>query len=101
MTREEAKHRLLSIERCTPIHTREDARDFEALEMAIQALSQEPTDTWSIKDVADTFKKHGLIREQEPTDKPMCDRNICLNNEYNGIGCEECIVNKAESGDKE
>ena len=44
MTREEAKRRLLDIERCTPIHTREDARDFEALEMAIQALSQEPTE---------------------------------------------------------
>ena len=30
---------------------------------------QEPkTDSWSIKDVADTFKKHGLIREQEPCD---------------------------------
>ena len=27
---------------------------------------QEQTDTWNIKDVADTFKKHGLIREQEP-----------------------------------
>lgn len=27
---------------------------------------QEPTDIWSIKDVADTFKKHGLIVEQEP-----------------------------------
>ena len=39
-----------------------------ALKMAIKALEQEPkTDTWSIKDVADTFKKHGLIREQEPT----------------------------------
>lgn len=42
MTREEARHRLLEIERCTPIHTREDVRDFEALEMAIQALEQEP-----------------------------------------------------------
>ena len=41
MTREEAKHRLLNIERCTPIHTREDVRDFEALEMAIKALEQE------------------------------------------------------------
>jgi hypothetical protein len=30
-------------------------------------VEQEPkTDTWSIKDVADTFKKHGLIKEQEP-----------------------------------
>ena len=33
---------------------------------------------------------------QEPTEKPMCDRNICISNEYNGIGCDECIVNKAE-----
>ena len=31
--------------------------------------SAEPkTDAWSIKDVADTFKKHGLIVEQEPCD---------------------------------
>lgn len=43
MTREEAKRRLLNIERCTPIHTREDVRDFEALEMAIKALEQEPS----------------------------------------------------------
>ena len=39
----------------------------EALDMAIKALEQEPkTDTWSIKDVANTFKKHGLIVEQAP-----------------------------------
>ena len=47
MTREEAKHRLLDIERCTPIHTREDVRDFEALEMAIEALEQnESAEKW-------------------------------------------------------
>ena len=34
--------------------------------------------------------------EQEPTEKPLCDRNICISNEYNDIGCDECIVNKAE-----
>lgn len=22
-----------------------------------------------------------------------CDRNICVSNEYNGIGCDECICN--------
>ena len=42
--------------------------EIDALNMAIKALSQEPTDTWSIKDVANNFKKHGLIREQEPCD---------------------------------
>lgn len=32
---------------------------------------QEPkTDTWSIKDVADTLAKHGLIVEQEPSAQP-------------------------------
>lgn len=47
MTREEAKRRLLNIERCTPIHTREDVRDFEALEMAIKALEQnESAEEW-------------------------------------------------------
>lgn len=40
------------------------------------ALEQEPkTDSWSIKDVADTFKKHGLIRVQEPSGNAI-DRKI-------------------------
>lgn len=47
-----------------------------------KALEQEPkTDSWSIKDVADTFKKHGLIREQEP--------------------CEDCISRQAVLDKKE
>ena len=25
-----------------------------------------------------------------------CDRNLCTQNEYNNIGCEDCIVNKKE-----
>ena len=31
----------------------------------------------------------------------FCDRNICLRNEYNGIGCDECEVTKSQepSGD--
>lgn len=42
----------------------------------IEALDKEPkTDTWSIKDVADTLAKHGLIAEQEP--------------------CEDCISRQA------
>ena len=31
--------------------------------------------------------------EQEPK---YCDRNICLKNEYNGIGCDECEVTKSQ-----
>lgn len=41
MTREEAKRRLLNIERSIPntFRTKEDVRNFEALEMAIKALT--------------------------------------------------------------
>lgn len=31
--------------------------------------------------------------EQEPK---YCDRNICLRNEYNGMGCDECEVTKSQ-----
>ena len=35
--------------------------------------------------------------EQEPkTESKYCDRNICLRNEYNGIGCDECEVIKSQ-----
>ena len=48
----------------------DSADDFEEYSRIICQLPpvrpQEPTDTWSIKDISDTFKKHGLIREQEP-----------------------------------
>ena len=30
----------------------------------------------------------------EPQEK-YCDRNICIKNEYNGIGCDECEVTKS------
>ena len=33
------------------------------------------------------------VRPQEPK---YCDRNICIKNEYNGIGCDECEVTKSQ-----
>lgn len=30
------------------------------------------------------------------TREEYCDRNICVSNEYNGIGCEECEVTKSQ-----
>ena len=41
----------------------------EAIDMAIEALKQEPK---------------------------YCDRNICIKNEYNGIGCDECEITKSQ-----
>ena len=33
------------------------------------------------------------VNLQEPK---YCDRNICIKNEYNGIGCDECEVTKSQ-----
>lgn len=70
MTKEEAIKVIKSIIDVEQEYGGKD--NIDALNMAIQALSQ------------------------EPTEKPTCDRNICVSNEYNGIGCDKCIVNKAE-----
>ena len=35
--------------------------------------------------------------KMEGEDKLTCDRNICLKNEYNNIGCEDCVVTKGEN----
>ena len=78
MTREEAKefgNMWLEVnEDCKGLDV-DDRNTYEFFQIAIKALEQEPkTDTWSIKDVADTLAKHGLIAEQEP--------------------CEDCISRK-------
>ena len=50
MTKEEIKRRLLNMERRISIRTEQDKRDFEALEMIIWALSQEPKTGYWIYD---------------------------------------------------
>ena len=32
----------------------------------------------------------------EKTEEKYCDRNICLKNEYNNVGCEDCEVTKSQ-----
>lgn len=34
--------------------------------------------------------------EEQQGEKKYCDRNLCLKNEYNGIGCEDCDVMKQQ-----
>ena len=36
------------------------------------------------------------VSELKGENKLTCDRNICLKNEYNNIGCEDCVVTKGE-----
>ena len=44
-------------------------------------------------DVIKCIKGMPPVNPQEPK---YCDRNICVSNEYNGIGCDECEVTKSQ-----
>ena len=37
-----------------------------------------------------------LIKASVKQEPKYCDRNICVSNEYNGIGCNECEVTKSQ-----
>lgn len=54
MTNEEKINRLRYIQECTPIHTRDDARDFEALEAAIEDIE---TLDWIENKLGNAFKE--------------------------------------------
>ena len=96
MTRKNAIKQLKMLKE----HLKNDmyADDVNALNTAIQALEQEPkTDTWSIKEVADTLEKHGLMVEQDPKPGHWIVETVkwtkLSNNEFmyvNEARCSEC-----------
>ena len=47
----------------------------------------------SLDSIADEIAELPSVNPQEPK---YCDRNICIQNEYNGIGCDECEVTKSQ-----
>ncbi len=69
----------------------------EAYKLAIKALEYD--DAKYHEEHGEVIVAKGLWEdakkalEQEPA---CCDRNICLKNEYNGIGCDECEVTKSQ-----
>lgn len=71
MTREEAIKGLISLVevRRKYVGMQTMKEEIECLDMAIKALEKEPK---------------------------YCDRNICIRNEHNGIGCGECEVTKSQ-----
>ena len=74
-----------------------DIEILTALDMAIKALSYDDTKYYEghgevVVDKAVWEDAKGAL-EQEPK---YCDRNICLRNEYNNIGCDECEVTKSQ-----
>ena len=55
--------------------------DIETFKIAISSLKQEPC--------SDAVNYLHKLPEKEMS----CDRNVYISNEYNGIGCNECICN--------
>ena len=47
----------------------------------------------------DSLDKAISALEEKQTNTAECDRNICLRNEYNGISCDECEVNKTNTAE--
>ena len=93
----------------------------EAVNMAIEALQAEPiihckdcahrtenTSTWcrcyicrnGNIDSLDDYKPDEndfCSRAERKESDVYCDRNLCAQNEYNGIGCDECQEKRKES----
>ena len=91
----------------------------EFIKLAIKALEQEPCedaisrqmvidaiDKWAknmgvlialpASDVTPLFENIHKLPPVNPQEPKYCDRNICMANEYSGIGCDDCEVTKTE-----
>ena len=59
---------------------------------------EEALTKWVMPAIRKTWneKKCGEILEALKQEPKYCDHNICIRNEYNGIGCGECEVTKSQ-----
>ena len=106
MTSQEAIEILCGIRACFNFFNVYDEPKYVALTKAIFALKAEPKHAYAIVDEDGNMKcSNGesgncfdnycghcgakLIGERKESDI-YCDRNLCAQNEYNGIGCNEC-----------
>lgn len=52
----------------------------------------------AIKQLHELGYEFGEKTSECKAEEKYCDRNICVKNEYNGIGCEDCEVTKSQDG---
>ena len=64
-----------------------------AIDSVIQGMKYERA---GILEIIDKYKAESESPEALEQDPKYCDRNICIQNEYNGIGCNECEVTKSQ-----
>ena len=78
------------------------------IEPCEDAISRQAVDNYIIKLLSGYLYDEERTRLEElsaylwelpsvnPQEPKYCDRNICIKNEYNGIGCDECEVTKSQ-----
>ena len=109
MTREEAIKMLKSK---MDGHTDTSYEWAETVRMAIKALEQEPSGDLISRKAVNNLQRYRYncgdtsitcislksVNELPPVEQEpkYCDRNICIKNDYNGIGCDECEVTKSQ-----
>lgn len=116
MTKEEAIKEMIRAYDVLDFSCHMDNRRKEAFNMAKEALEQEPCEdaiprSTAIQLVNDVQNNCGFsdyeyyeylydhlstLPSVNPKVPKYCDRNICIKNEYNGIGCDECEVTKSQ-----
>lgn len=104
MTREEAIERLIDLGSIIISKNEEDKRYCHAIKLAIKALEQPDLTADQIftmkeqeycRGYEDGRKVERELRDDQ-SEVHYCDRDICLKNDYNGIGCRDCEVTKSQ-----
>lgn len=80
-----------TIDEIKAIPSAEPSRDMKEIEEVINCDADAETKCKMISNIL-TAKPHYFAKQE----LKYCDRNICLKNEYNGIGCDECEVTKSK-----
>ena len=89
-------HRVLEQEPCGDAISRQIISDY--VQSHIQEINTGYGDLNKhtneiLRMIVDYIEIMSSVKPQEPK---YCDRNICIKNEYNGIGCDECEVTKSQ-----
>lgn len=79
---------------CLEVLEHEPSRDMEEISEILNCDADAEIKLKMISNIVHSKPHYFKALSQEPK---YCDRNICLKNEYNGMGCEECEVTKSQT----
>jgi len=108
MTIKQAKSELMQIYGALSPDKQRAIDTLVKIEPCEDAISRQAVDNYIIKLLSGYLYDEERTRLEElsaylwelpsvnPQEPKYCDRNICIKNEYNGIGCDECEVTKSQ-----